>query len=67
MRNKTRSPTSEKSGICGLQSSPIELRLGWLINPQEQQVKIYRPGQSVEVVAIPTLLSGEEMLPEFEL
>jgi Uma2 family endonuclease len=43
------------------------LCLGWLINPQEQQVEIYRPGQPVEVVAIPALLSGEEMLPGFEL
>ncbi|NDJ20384.1 Uma2 family endonuclease [Nostoc sp. B(2019)] len=43
------------------------LRLGWLINPQEQQVEIYRPGQPVEVVAIPALLVGEKVLPGFEL
>ena len=29
------------------------LRLGWLINPQDQQVEIYRAGQAVEVVAMP--------------
>jgi Uma2 family endonuclease len=34
------------------------LRLGWLINPQDQQVEIYRTGQAVEVVAMPTVLSG---------
>jgi Uma2 family endonuclease len=43
------------------------LRLGWLINPQQQQVEIYRLGQPVEVVEIPVLLSGEEVLPGFEL
>jgi Uma2 family endonuclease len=43
------------------------LRLGWLINPQAQQVEIYRIGQSVEVVQIPGILSGEEVVPGFEL
>ncbi|NEQ96112.1 MAG: Uma2 family endonuclease [Cyanothece sp. SIO2G6] len=43
------------------------LRLGWLINPQDQQVEIYRIGQAVEIVAMPTILSGEKVLPGFEL
>lgn len=43
------------------------LRLGWLINPQDRQVEIYRAGQAVQVVAMPTLLSGEAVLPGFEL
>ncbi|MGK7892044.1 MAG: Uma2 family endonuclease [Leptolyngbyaceae cyanobacterium] len=43
------------------------LRLGWLINPPDQQVEIYRVGQAVEIVAMPTILSGEEVLPGFEL
>lgn len=43
------------------------LRLGWLINPQDQQVEIYRPGQPAEVVAMPTVLSGEDVLPDFSL
>lgn len=43
------------------------VRLGWLINPQDQQVEIYRPGQHVEVLQSPTSLSGEEVLPEFTL
>lgn len=41
------------------------LRLGWLINPQDQQVEIYRPGQPVEVVTFPVVLSGGEVLPGF--
>jgi Uma2 family endonuclease len=43
------------------------LRLGWLINPQNKQVEIYRAGQEVEVVAMPVVLSGEEVLPGFSL
>lgn len=43
------------------------LRLGRLINPQDQQVEIYRAGQAVEVVSMPTKLSGEAVLPGFEL
>jgi len=43
------------------------VRLGWLINPQEQQVEIYRPGQSIEVLQSPQTLSGEDVLPGFTL
>ncbi|WP_341526457.1 Uma2 family endonuclease [Nostoc sp. UHCC 0302] len=43
------------------------LRLGWLINSQDTQVEIYRPGQPVEVIQTPALFSGEEVLPGFEL
>ncbi len=42
-------------------------QLGWLINPQNQQVEIYRPGQSVEVLESPLELSGETVLPGFML
>jgi Uma2 family endonuclease len=43
------------------------LRLGWLINPQAQQVEIYRPNQTVEIVELPVSLSGEDILPGFVL
>jgi len=43
------------------------LQLGWLINPQQQQVEIYRPTQMVEIAKLPARLTGENMLPEFEL
>ncbi|WP_071188204.1 Uma2 family endonuclease [Trichormus sp. NMC-1] len=43
------------------------LRLGWLINPQDKQVEIYRLGKPVEIVQLPALLSGEDVLPGFEL
>ncbi len=46
-----------EAGVC----------LGWLINPPDQQVEIYRPQQAVEVLQSPTMLSGEDVLPGFVL
>ena len=43
------------------------LQLGWLINPQNQQVEIYRQHQPLEIVQLPTTLSGEDILPGFVL
>ncbi|MCA2618690.1 MULTISPECIES: Uma2 family endonuclease [unclassified Microcystis] len=43
------------------------VKLGWLIDPASQKVEIYRPNQSVEIIALPTTLSGEEILPRFTL
>lgn len=43
------------------------LQSGWLINPQEQEVEIYRPNQAVEIVQLPITLSGEKVLPGFNL
>ncbi len=43
------------------------LRLGWLINPKNRQVEIYRFNQNVEVLQSPTTLSGEDVLPGFVL
>ncbi|MFB8789590.1 MAG: Uma2 family endonuclease [Potamolinea sp.] len=43
------------------------LLLGWLINPQQQQVEIYRPNQNVEIFQFPIKLSGEDVLTGFVL
>lgn len=43
------------------------VRLGWLINPQQQQVEVYRLGQEAQVYELPTELSGEDVLPGFTL
>lgn len=43
------------------------VRLGWLIDPQKQQVEIYRLGRDVEVLTAPKTLSGEDVLPGFVL
>ena len=42
-------------------------QLGWLLNPKDKQVEIYRPGRSVEVLQSPSTLSGESVLPGFEI
>ena len=43
------------------------VRLGWLLDPKDVEVEIYRPGQSVEVLERPATLSGEDVLPGFVL
>ncbi len=42
-------------------------KLGWLLNPQNRQVEIYRSPKTVEVLENPTELSGEDVLPGFVL
>jgi Uma2 family endonuclease len=71
---------SETDNLSTLQSKMQEyrdmgVRLGWLINPQERTVEIYRLVQetgtersrSVEVIQSPVSLSGEAVLPGFVL
>ena len=41
------------------------LRLGWLINPQDRQVEIYRPNQPHQVLQNPNRVDGEDVLPSF--
>jgi Uma2 family endonuclease len=63
---------SESDSLAKLQSKLQEYidngtELGWLIDPQQQQVEIYRAGQGVEIVVNPSQLSGEGVLPGFVL
>ena len=63
---------SESDRLKSLQDKMQEylengVRLGWLINPQDKQVEIYRQNQPVEVVQISVKLSGEDVLVGFEL
>jgi Uma2 family endonuclease len=44
-----------------------EVRLGWLISPQDRLVEIYRFGLEKEVLESPNTLSGEDVLPGFVL
>ena len=39
------------------------VRLGWLINPDDQQVEIYRQGEEPEILDNPQTLSGEDNMP----
>ena len=43
------------------------VRLGWLIDPFERRVHIYRADESVEILENPQKVSGEAVLPGFEL
>lgn len=63
---------SKSDRLGPLQAKMLEyldsgLRLGWLINPQDQTVEIYRVGKAVEVVQLPATVSGEDVLPGFVL
>lgn len=42
-------------------------KLGWLIDPQNRQVEIYRQGKPMETLKEPAELSGEDVLPKFIL
>ncbi len=42
-------------------------RLGWLIDPSQLVVYIYRPGEAVERLEAPREVSGESVLPGFVL
>ncbi|MDB9516766.1 Uma2 family endonuclease [Roseofilum reptotaenium CS-1145] len=42
-------------------------KLGWLIDPQNRMVEVYRVGLEAEKLSNPTELSGEEILPGFVL
>ena len=43
------------------------LPLGWLINPQDAKIEIYRSQKTVEVISMPAIISGENVLPGFKL
>ncbi len=64
-----RSPTDDLELLRAKMQEYMDagVRLGWMVNPQEQQVEIYRQGQPKEVRSLPTELSGEEVLPGFIL
>ena len=60
------SPTDD---LIELQQKMIEymncgVKLGWLINPDDKQVEVYRNGQDKEVLNNPSSLDGETLLPD---
>jgi Uma2 family endonuclease len=64
--------SSQSDSRSQLQAKMLEyrdngVRLGWLINPQDRQVEIYRIGREVEILQSPSTLSGEDVLPNFSL
>jgi Uma2 family endonuclease len=65
LRSRTDSLTSLQDKMSEYLASG--LRLGWLINPQQQQVEIYRLNSDGEIINLPAILSGEDVLPGFVL
>jgi Uma2 family endonuclease len=43
------------------------VRLGWLIDTRSKSVHVYRPGCEPEILESPARVSGEDILPGFEL
>jgi Uma2 family endonuclease len=64
-----RSPTDRLSDLQEKMQEYLAngARLGWLIDPFERCVYVYRPGQLVEVLNDPITLSGAPVLPGFVL
>ncbi|MEM7649998.1 MAG: Uma2 family endonuclease [Cyanobacteria bacterium P01_A01_bin.70] len=64
-----RSASDRLSDVQGKMQEYLEngLRLGWLINPQNQQVEVYCPDQPIEILNAPTELSADSVLPGFTL
>ena len=64
-----RSPTDQLSPLHEKMQEYIAngARLGWLIDPPQKRVSIYRPDQAVEQLGTPSSLSGEPILPGFVL
>jgi Uma2 family endonuclease len=64
-----RSPSDDLKPLQAKMQEYLEngVRLGWLIDPQNRSVEIYRSDRPVEVIATPARLSGEDVLPDFVL
>ncbi len=63
---------SSTDRLATLQAKMLEYReygvkLGWLINPQDLIVEVYRIDKDVEILASPKEVSGEDILPGFVL
>jgi Uma2 family endonuclease len=43
------------------------VELGWLIDPAQRRVSVYRPGAAAETLDNPSRLSGDPVLPGFVL
>ena len=64
-----RSPSDRLAEVQGKMAEYIAngVRLGWLIDPRNRRVYVYRSGQPVELLEAPAAVSGEPVLPGFTL
>jgi Uma2 family endonuclease len=65
LRSKTDSLKTLREKMEEYRSNGV--RLGLLVNPQNQQVEIYRPGQEPEIYESPTSIDCGEVMPGFVL
>lgn len=66
---KLRSPSDYLGDVQEKMTEYIEngVRLGWLIDPIERKVYVYRANGETEILDHPEKISGEDVLPGFEL
>ena len=64
-----RSPSDSLSDVHDKMTEYLEngVRLGFLLDPRQRRVYVYRPGQDVEVMEGPDTVSGDPVLPGFVL
>ncbi len=64
-----RSPTDSLTPIQDKMFEYIEngVKLGWLIDPNEKKVHVYRANGDIEILNDPEIVSGEDILEGFEL
>jgi len=64
-----RSPSDRLPTLMNKMEEYIEngASLGWLIDPKKRRVYVYRPGEEVVVLEDPKVVSGDPLLPGFEL
>lgn len=64
-----RSPSDSLDSLQQKMSEYLECgaALGWLIDPEERRVHVYRPGAAAECLEDPAVVTGDPVLPGFEL
>jgi Uma2 family endonuclease len=64
-----RSPTDSLSALQAKMQEYLDngARLGWLIDPEDRRVYIYRPNGAIECLENPAELPGDPVLPGFVL
>ena len=64
-----RSPSDSLSDVQDKMTEYLEngVRLGFLLDPRQRRVYVYRPGQDVEVLEEPAAVSADPVLPGFVL
>ncbi|HWS86437.1 MAG TPA: Uma2 family endonuclease [Pyrinomonadaceae bacterium] len=64
-----RSPSDNLQELQGRMAEYVEngAQLGWLLDPSNRRVYVYRPGREVEILEGPETVSGDPVLPGFVL